>query len=265
VGAPPGRSVLALSGALGAQAEELAGAERRPRTDGVLGSRAGAGAAARDPQAAGHQPPRHLRARGGAHPGRGHARADAAARGGAAAAGPAARRELDQRAAPVTRGAGRLLAATGELAGQAGRGYVRSVQEELQRGPSAALSLWLVRVAGPGTAGLRPSWSAAPRCWGARAPTSRWATIAPPPATPKISIAGERRTITPLDGKVEVDGEEATGPTVLGDGQTLGWAAASMWCGSSAATSRWPSAEAPPGPAGPHGSAGRADAAVGTP
>jgi len=37
----------------------------------------------------------------------------------------------------------------------------------------------------------------------------------------EISIDDNDATITPLDGKVEVDGEEAAGSTVLGDGQTL--------------------------------------------
>jgi hypothetical protein len=37
----------------------------------------------------------------------------------------------------------------------------------------------------------------------------------------EISIEDNDVTIVPLDGKVEVDGEEATGPTPVGDGQTL--------------------------------------------
>jgi hypothetical protein len=222
VGAPPGRAVLALSRALGAQADELGSAERRGRADGVLGSRAGQ-ARLRDI--------RKLLTASSPH--------DVFVREVAPILGGAMREQ-----APPREGARRLrarlpleswtsvlrlspealdaaLAGTTELAGQAGRGYVRSVQEELQRGPSAALSLWLVRVAGPGQPGEALVVGGSSVLGGPGADLSLGDDRAAP-SHAEISIVDNDATITPLDGKVEVDGEEATGPTVLGDGQTLG-------------------------------------------
>jgi hypothetical protein len=222
VGASPGRSVLALSRALGPQAEELASGEKRGRAEGVLGSRAGQ-ARLRDI--------RKLLAAGNPH--------ETFVREVAPILGGAMREQ-----APPREGARRLrarlpveswtsvlrlspealdacLAATTELAGQAGRGFVRSVQEELQRGPSGApLALWLVRVAGPNQPGetIVVGGNTVLGGPGADLPLGDDRAAA---NHAEISIEGNDVTITPLDGKVEVDGEEATGPTALGDGQTL--------------------------------------------
>jgi hypothetical protein len=222
VGASPGRAVLALSRALGPQTDEVVGADRRARADGVLASRAGQ-ARLRDI--------RKLLTAGSAR--------ETFVREVATILGGAMREQ-----APPREGARRLrarlpveswtsvlrlspealddcLAATAELAGQAGRGFVRSVQEELQRGPSGApITLWLVRVAGPGQQGETIVVGGNAVLGGSGADISlgddRMAA-----SHAEVSIEANDATISPLEGKVEVDGQEVAGPTPLGDGQTV--------------------------------------------
>jgi hypothetical protein len=113
------------------------------------------------------------------------------------------------------------LQSTPELTGQAARGFVRSVAEELRRGPSgAAASIWLVRVSGPGQPGEALAVGESSVLGGAGAEVSLSDDrVADQHA--QISLDGNDTIITPLDGRVEVDGVEAEGPTPLYDGHTL--------------------------------------------
>jgi hypothetical protein len=217
-GASPARALLALSRALGPQAEELGGAERRG--DGVLGSRAGQARLREIRQLLSASNPRDIFVREVAPILGGAMREQAPPREGARrlrARLPVESWTTVLRLSPEALDA--CLASTTELAGQAGRGFVRSVQEELQRGPSGnSLTLWLVRVAGPGQPG-EALVVGGPSVLGAGADISLDDAA---PNHAEISLDDNEAVISPLDGKVEVEGQEAAGPTPLADGQTLG-------------------------------------------
>jgi hypothetical protein len=221
VGSAPARAVLALSRGLGGQIEALAGPEKRGRQDGVLGTRAG--------QARLREVRRLLVA---------SAAKETFVREVAPILGGAMREQ-----APPREGARRLrarlpieswtsvlrlstealdecLASTTELAGQAGRGYVRSVQDELQRPPSGALSLWLVRVAGPGAVGealIIPGSSVL----GGQSADVNLGDDRAADRHAEITLEGNDALIGPVDGKVEVDGDELEEAGPIADGQTV--------------------------------------------
>jgi hypothetical protein len=218
VGASPTRAVVALSRALGPRAEELAG-DRRGRQDGLLGTRAAQARLREFRRMLSGSSPRELFARevgpilGGAM------REQVPPR--EAARRLRARLSLESWTSLLRLAPGDLdvaLTSTPELAGQAGRGYVRSVIEDLQRPPTGtALSLWLVRVAGPGQPGealVVAGTSVLGRSGDVPLPDAA-------DSHAQIAIEGNDATIAPLDGKVEIDGAEATDVTPLSDGQTI--------------------------------------------
>jgi hypothetical protein len=218
VGASPTRAVLSLSRALGAGALEVGG---RGRAEGLLGTRAGQARL------------REVRRLLGGSP------QDVFVREIGPILGGAMREQV-----PPREGARRLrarlpleswtsllrlsdadldtaLASTPELAGQAGRGYVRSVAEDLQRPPSGAtIALWLVRVAGPGQPGETFVISGS-SVLGGRGGDVALSDDRMADNHAQLTIDGNDATITPLDGKVEIDGEEAGEAAPLYDGHTL--------------------------------------------
>jgi hypothetical protein len=109
-----------------------------------------------------------------------------------------------------------------DLGAAAARSYVRDVQRELARGPVAALAVWLVRVAGPGSAGQSIAVRSTSTVGGPGSPT----VIADDdpqllPNLAEIMVDGNDVILTPLSGPVELDGEEALSGSRLFDGQTL--------------------------------------------
>jgi hypothetical protein len=211
---------VALSRALGSRADELAG-ERRGRQDGLLGGRAAQARLREIRRLLGGGSPREIFLRevgpilGGAM------REQVPPREGARRL--RARLSLESWTSLLRLGSDDLdgaLVSTPELAGQAARGYVRSVIEDLQRPPSgAALASWLVRVAGPGQPGealVVAGTSVLGRSGDISLPDDRAAD-----RHAQITVDGNDVTIAPLDGKVEIDGQEATDVTPLCDGQTV--------------------------------------------
>jgi hypothetical protein len=223
VGVSPARAVVALSRALGDRTEELAGPDKRSRQDGLLGTRAGQARMREIRKILASTAPREVFVREVAPILGGAMREQAPPREGARRL--RARLPLESWTVVLRLSPDALdgaLAATQELAGQAGRGYVRSVQEELQRGPSgAALSLWLVRVAGPGQPGEALIIGGTSVIGGHGADVALAADDRIADQHAQISVEENDASITPLDGKVEIDGDEATGATPLHDGQTL--------------------------------------------
>jgi hypothetical protein len=225
VGISPARAVLSLSRALGAQADDLAGSERRPRQDGVLGTRAGQARLREIRKLLAASPPREAFLREVAPILGGAMREQAPPREGARRL--RARLPIESWTSVLRLSSDTLdaaLAASPELTGQAARGYVRSVVEELQRGPSgAALCLWLVRAAGAGP----PGEALIIHTHGTSTLGSSGDVALPgedrvADSHAQIAIEDNDAILTPLDGRVDVDGAEVTGPTPLQDGQTLG-------------------------------------------
>ena len=223
VGGSAPRSVLALARALGPKTDEVAGPEKRGRAEGVLGTRAGQARLREIRRLLAASDPREAFVREVAPILGGAMREQAPPREGARRL--RARLSVESWTSVLrlsSDGLDACLAATPELAGQAGRGFVRSVQEELQRSPSGgALTLWLVRVAGPGQPGEAVVIGGTSVLGGAGADVSLGADDRIDANHAEITIEGNDAAITPLDGKVEVDGDEATGTTPLADGQTL--------------------------------------------
>jgi hypothetical protein len=219
-GGSPARAVLALARALGPRTEELA--DKRTRADGVLGTKAGQARLRELRKLLVASAPRETFLRDVAPILGGAMREQAPPREGARrlrARLPIEGWTTVLRLSPEEMDS--CLAATTELAGQAARGFVRSVQEELQRSPSGgALTVWLVRVAGPGQPGetLVIGGNSVLGGPGADVPLGDDRAAA---SHAEISLEDNDASISPLEGKVEVDGAEAAGPTPLHDGQTL--------------------------------------------
>jgi hypothetical protein len=111
-----------------------------------------------------------------------------------------------------------------ELAAANARSFLREVQAQLRR-PAArpAVTLWLVRVAGPGAHGEALVLRGTAVLGGRDAQTVLSAAddhLAR--AHAEITVEGNDATITPRDGAVELDGAGLPGPAPLYDGQTLG-------------------------------------------
>jgi hypothetical protein len=213
--------VVALARALGDRTEEVTAADKRAR-DGLLGTRAAQARLREIRKVLVANPPKELFVREIAPILGAAMREQAPPREGARRL--RARLPLESWSAVLRlsgEGLDAALAATQELAGQAGRGYVRSVQEELQRGPAAApLILWLARVAGPGQPGQALVIGGSSVIGGPGADVPLGDDRAAEQHA-EITIEGNDALITPLDGKVEIDGVEAAAATPLLDGQTL--------------------------------------------
>jgi hypothetical protein len=109
-----------------------------------------------------------------------------------------------------------------DLGPAAARAYVRDVQHELRRGPKVPLAVWLVRVAGPGSAGQTIAIRNTTTVGGPGSPT----VIADDdsqllPNLAEIMIDGNDAILTPISGPVDLDGENAQSGTLLFDAQTL--------------------------------------------
>jgi hypothetical protein len=223
VGAPPARAVLSLARTLGPGTEELAGADRRSPRDGVLGTRAGQARVREIRKLLAQSRPHEVFVREVAPILAGALREQAGPREGARRL--RARLPIESWTAVLRLSPDALeaaLAASPELGAGGGRTFVRDVQAELQRGPGgAALALWLVRVAGPGTPGETIVIGGSSVIGGAGAEVVLSTEDRIPDSAAQISIEGNDAALTPLEGKVQIDDEEVGPETPLYDGQTL--------------------------------------------
>jgi hypothetical protein len=110
-----------------------------------------------------------------------------------------------------------------ELATPAARAFVREVQTHLRRpAPRPAVTLWLVRVSGPGTHGESLVLRGTAVLGGRGSETVLSAAddqLAKSHA--QVTIDGNDAFIAPRDGAVHIDGTDVTAPTPLHDGQTV--------------------------------------------
>jgi hypothetical protein len=109
-----------------------------------------------------------------------------------------------------------------DLGSTTGRTYMREVQRELAVPPATPFVLWLVRVAGPGSAGQSITIRGTTTVGGPGSPT----VVAEDdpqllPNLAEILVEGNDATLTPLSGPVEIDGEAAQQGTPLHDAQTI--------------------------------------------